>query len=134
MEQGMVPGCRGKARNRGKGFARQLSATTALGRPARGGLRVPVSLLLGLATASRSCPQAARLPAGRFLTLRDPGPPGPYLMESEERTAERPGHAAGPGQHCDGGGSGSAAEGGRTPDVGPGNNRKRGGIPHPPHQ
>lgn len=66
------------------------------------------------------CPPATFSPAG------GPGPVGPYLLEGGQRAAERPGRAAGPGQHHGGG-----AEGGRTPDIGPGSNRKRGGPRHP---
>lgn len=111
--QGTGPGCLGKA---------------PPGRPARG-LRVPVPLVPARPARRAPAPQAAPLPAGGFLTRRCPGPAGPYLLEGRERTAERPGHAAGPGQHRGGGGG---AEGGRTPDIRPGSDRKRGGPRYPP--
>lgn len=107
-----------------------LRATAAVGHPARG-LRVPVPLVPGLAGAPRPCPQAPRLPPGGFLTRPDQGPAEPYLLKGGERAAECPGHATRPGQHRGSGGDGGA-EGGRTPDIGPGNNRKWGGPRHPP--
>lgn len=71
---------------------------------------------------ARSVPalQPARPPTAGFGTHRSPGPARQYLLEGRKRAAERPGHAAGPGQHR----GGSGMEGGRTPDIGPGNNRK----------
>lgn len=64
--------------------------------------------------------QPARPPAAWLGSHRSPGPARQYLLESRKRTAERPGHAARPGQHRGGGGM----EGGRPPDIGPGSSRK----------
>lgn len=64
--------------------------------------------------------QPARPPAAWLGSHRSPGPARQYLLESRKRAAERPGHAARPGQHRGGGGM----EGGRPPDIGPGSSRK----------
>lgn len=127
----------GPSRGRGAGYLGEAGSCWALqddpeshGGPGPPSPRPPRPGALGARLDRSAAPQLPRLPlcppAG--FSSAGPGPAGPYLLEGRERAAERPRHAAGPGQHRGGGG----AEGGRTPDIGPGNNRKRGGPRHPP--
>lgn len=106
-------------------------ATTSSAKPSGGPQRAqPQPARPGALGASSAWPGwphpcCCPVPAGRPASgAGRPGSAEPYLLQSGKRAAEGPGHAAGPGQHRGGGGGGGRAEGGRTPDIGPGRHRK----------